>query len=597
MIRKVFTISILLIAWVSSSFAQAVESPEITIDELKDHIYYLASEELGGRKPGTEGGKLAAEYIRENLEKSESIKLIGDEGFQPFEVVTSISLGETNTLSFNGKSYIVENDFMPLSMSSSTSVEAPVVFAGYGFNIDDEKTGWSDYADIDVKGKWVMILRGSPAAEDSVDIYDTYSPLTNKAYTAKDMGVAGVLFISGEKFDPEDELTELRYEQGMNPIGIPVLHIKREVADDMLKEYDVTVAALENQLIEMRAPNSFEIESQLKAEIKVVKNDASTQNIIAVVEGSDPVLKNEYILIGAHYDHLGLGGPGSGSREPDTVAIHYGADDNASGTAAIMEIFEKLAANRDKLKRSVIYMSFAAEEMGLLGSKYFTSNPILDLKTIRHMINLDMVGRLDPETKSFTVGGTGTAAGMKEIIDEYGEKYGLNIQQSPEGYGPSDHASFYAEDIPVLFFFTGIHDDYHTSRDVPELVNYDGEKMIADFAYELLLDLANREEYLAYQDAGPKQPESRGTRFKVTLGIMPDVAGTTEFGLKADAVIEGKPAAMSGMQKGDIIISIEGKPVKDIYEYMNRLSELKEGDRINVEVLRGDEKKILIVQL
>jgi Zn-dependent M28 family amino/carboxypeptidase len=316
-----------------------------------------------------------------------------------------------------------------------------------------------------------------------------------------------------------------------------------------------------------------------------------------MIEGNDPQLKNEYVLIGAHYDHLGYGGPGSGSRTPDTIAVHNGADDNASGTTAAIEIFERLANHKEELNRSVIFMAFSAEEMGLIGSKYFTNNPLVELNKIKFMINLDMVGRLNPEEKDLTIGGVGTALGLEDMIKTYADFTDLKVKTSKEGYGPSDHASFYAKDIPVMFVFTGIHEDYHTPADDPNTINYEGEKQVADFVYNIALEIINLPEALAYQEAGPKQSMSSGRRFKVTLGIMPDVAGGNGDGVTADAVIEGRPAYFAGMQKGDRIVALDGKEVKDIYDYMNRLSSFKPGQRINVDVMRGDKKVILIVDL
>jgi aminopeptidase-like protein len=294
---------------------------------------------------------------------------------------------------------------------------------------------------------------------------------------------------------------------------------------------------------------------------------------------------------------LGLGGPGSGSRQPDTLAIHNGADDNASGVAALLEIAEKLAANRQRLQRSLLFISFGAEEMGLLGSKFFTKNPLIDLKQVKMMFNLDMVGHLNPETKAITLGGTGTAAGLDGIVQQHNGPYGFDLKLSPEGYGPSDHASFYAENIPVLFFFTGVHEQYHTPDDDTERINFAGEKSIADYAYDLILSIANRESALAYQEAGPKSRPSAGRGFKVTLGVVPDFSSAEKAGFRIDGVRKGGPADRAGMQKGDVIVAIEGKAVKNIYDYMYRLAELKPGQRASVEFMRGDQKIILIVEL
>ena len=213
----------------------------------------------------------------------------------------------------------------------------------------------------------------------------------------------------------------------------------------------------------------------------------------------------------------------------------------------------------------------------------------------KFMFNFDMVGRL--ENNALTLNGTGTAVGLEDMLDTYGKLHRLDLSMSPEGLGPSDHAPFYASDIPVLMFFTGIHQDYHTPDDDAHLLNYEGQKRVTEFAYDIIFDIANREEALVFQEAGPKERNTSRRKFKVTLGIMPDVAGAEKRGLRVDAVMPDRPAQYAGMKKGDIIIEMDGKPVKDVYEYMHRLSDFQVGQRISVGVLRGDEKVILIVEL
>jgi hypothetical protein len=586
---------ILLVISFINLIAQDDISEEIKVSELKDHVYYLASDKLEGRKPGTNGGKLAAEYLKEKLKKL-AVTLLGDDGFQYFEVLQDIKLGKNNKFSFDNFTAKPEENFMPLAVSGKGELTARAVFVGYGFSFEDDSTSWNDYEDIDAQNKWAIILRGSP--DDSHGSpYTNYSSLRKKVLVAKDNGAAGVVFISGENFDPTDELIKISVNRRESSVDIPVVHVKREVINKLLEEYELTVPDLEKSLNKNLNPASFEIEKEISAEIDLVEIRVQTQNVAAMIEGNDPVLKDEYIVVGAHYDHLGYGGFGSGSRVPDTNAIHYGADDNASGTAANLELFERLALNKDKLKRSIIYLAFGAEEMGVLGSKFFTNNPIVDLDKIKFMNNLDMIGKLDSASKTTTVSGTGTAIGLSELLTELDQKSELNLEQSTEGYGPSDHASFYTYDIPVAFFFSGIHADYHTPRDTPDKLNYEGTKLIADFAYDLVLEIANKDDALVFREAGPKEHSQSYRRFKVTLGIMPDVAGTVKNGLRADAVIEGRPAHTAGMKKGDIITTIDGKPIKDIYDYMNRLSDYKPGDRISVDVMRGNEKVILIIDL
>ncbi len=586
-------IFIVLVITYSITFAQVNTNKEITVDELKGHVYTLASEEFSGRKPGTDGDIKARNYIKQQLDALNLTPLY-DNGLQNFEVVTSISLGK-NKLTIDGKDFEVNKDFIPLSFSKNESVKGKAVFVGYGFVVNEDSLKWNDY-NLNVKDKIVVIFRGTPAF-DSTNKFNKYADLLKKVYTAKDKGAKGVIFVTGEKFDKDDSLIPLTFEGNRNDVGIPVINITRKTAAYLFKEADLTLDILETMISEQKAVLSTDLDVKVEFTTEIIKNKAKTANVAYLLKGSDPILLDEYIVIGAHFDHLGLGGIGSGSRVPDTVAVHFGADDNASGTASIIEIFEKLAAEKENLKRSIIFVAFSGEEMGLLGSKYFVNNPPVDIKKIKYMLNLDMVGRQDPSTNGLSIGGVGTEANIVKELENLLKNESLKVKFNTEGYGPSDHASFYAKDIPVLFFFSGIHDDYHTPRDVASKINYEGQKNISDFVYKIVNHLANKTEGFVFKEAGPKEQSETRRSFKVTLGIMPDVSGGDIKGVKADAVIEGRPAANAGMKKGDIIIGLDGKPVNDIYEYMNRLQQFKPGQRITIEVLRGNEKIILIAEL
>ncbi|MFZ5516830.1 MAG: M20/M25/M40 family metallo-hydrolase [Candidatus Zhuqueibacterota bacterium] len=592
--RLVFLVLAVALVW--QPLHECVAQVEITADELRDHISFLASDSLKGRKPGTREGDIAAEYIRDLVVKN-GLKPVGENGFQYFNVVTAVELGDRNSLSFGSFQGENKRDYIPLSFSANGKLTANVVFVGYGLDFDADSISWHDYQNMDVAGKWVVMLFGYPEMKIQPAEFEKQSPIHKKIIVAKDKGCAGVLFVSGEKYDPKDELTTLYYEQGKSSVGMPVLHVKRNIADSLFAGTGKNIANLEATILAEKKPVSFATTKELTAEVDVVKKEVRTQNVVAVLDGADKVLKNEYIVLGAHYDHLGMGGMGSGSRRPDTLAIHNGADDNASGVAGILEIIEKLAANRKSLKRSILFIGFGAEEMGTVGSKYFINHPLVDLKQIKYMFNLDMVGRLDKESQSLSVSGTGTAVGLDSVVKTHTRNSGLSARLSSDGYGPSDHAPFYISNISVLSFMTSIHADYHTPVDDVEKINFEGEKKIADLVYSLITDLANRSEVLAFQEAGPKTQPGMTRRFKVTLGIMPDVVSTDIKGLRADAVLSGRPAANAGMQKGDIIVAMEGKPIHDIYEYMHRLADFKVGQRISIEVMRNGKKEILIVEL
>ena len=321
----------------------------------------------------------------------------------------------------------------------------------------------------------------------------------------------------------------------------------------------------------------------------------TTHNIIAVLPGKDKLLKHEYIVIGSHYDHLGMGGEGSGSRRPDTLAVHPGADDNASGDAVVLELaryFKKVGS-----PRSLIFAFFGAEEQGLVGSKQFLEwlkqadaqriNLPADRKEIVAMVNLDMVGRM--RDKALSVSGTGTSSAFKSIVEAVAEQQDLHVSCVPDGYGPSDQASFVAVEIPVLFLTTGGHMEYHTPADKPATLNYEGLQQTLAYTQELVTRLANLPEAPDYINV-PSTQTMKHAKFKVTLGLMPDVMGASSIpGLRADIVVAGKPAHQAGIRSGDVIQEIDGKPVKDIQEYMQRLSELQAGTTIPVKVLRDGE--------
>ena len=325
------------------------------------------------------------------------------------------------------------------------------------------------------------------------------------------------------------------------------------------------------------------------------EQERPTHNIIAVIPGKDKRLKHEYIVVGSHYDHLGLGGKDSGSRRPDTLGVHPGADDNASGDAVVLQLAKHFKKARQP--RSIIFAFFGAEEQGLIGSKNFLEwmkhtddqriNLPADLKGIVAMVNLDMVGRMRDHAMS--VSGTGTSSSFKAMAESVAEQTKLNISCTPDGYGPSDHASFVAVDIPVLFLTTGGHMEYHTPDDVPSTLNYDGMQQTLEFSQELITRLANLPETPDYISV-PSSNTMKHAKFKVTLGLMPDVMGASRIpGLRADIVVAGKPAHEAGIRSGDIIQEIDGKPVKNMDEYMQRLSELEPDTTIPVKVLRGEE--------
>jgi hypothetical protein len=438
-----------------------------------------------------------------------------------------------------------------------------------------------------------MIIRDLPDIGKNKQFLMSQKSDRSKALLAKEKGAGGVLFVSP---NPEEKLVDPTIREGN--LDLPVIHITHKTANIILKENQLTIEEIITFYQNKQKPNSFSIDKPLKANIHITKNEVITYNVLAEIKTEAKNQQDDYVVIGAHYDHLGMGGPESGSRRPDTTAVHYGADDNASGVAAMLEIAEKLNAHKDQLENNYLFIAFGAEEMGLIGSKYFTMHPLINIDQIKTMVNIDMIGRLKDE-KELQIGGTGTSKISEKILDSINNTYQFKMGYSPEGYGPSDHSPFYSIHKPVFFFSTGPHLDYHTPSDVPEKINYQGMKEISNYIYDLARVTGEKSRQLVFQEAGSKSQDQKkhGEKLKVTLGIMPDFAGIEDKGLRADMVIKGKPADRAGMKNGDIITAINGHSVGDIYDYMERLSKLKPGQNITIEIIRNGTKQVLMVQL
>jgi len=566
---------------------------EITIPEIEAHIAYMASDELKGRYPGTPEDEQLASYLASEF-KNAGLQLYEKTGIQEVEIVQEIEAGPENRVRWEETELSLDTDFSLFPFSNSASVSAEVVFAGYGFQIDDGEIQWDDYAQVDVEGLWVMILRGVPGAQEASSPYVNYSEDRGKALLASDQGAAGVIFVSGNSFDPKDALVTLKGKQ--HPLGIPVIQMSRKAANQILLSTGTdSLSTLESLLSTELQASSFATGAEVDIQVDLQPRKMKTFNMIATLKGSHPELENEYVVIGAHHDHLGMGGPETGSRVPDTVAVHYGADDNASGVAGVLEASEWLSAHTPA--RSVLFATFGAEEMGLIGSKYLVEYAPIDMENVQVMINLDMIGRLNEE-RILQVGGVGTSPGFKPLLESINSNYGFNLKFANEGYGPSDHAAFYAKDVPVLFISTGAHTDYHTPEDQLSALNLEGAQEVIAFVSEVAAALANQHERIAFTEAGPKvKGSSRGRRGGITLGLMPDMTYDGNEGMPVMFVTEGRPAAVGGIQKGDVIVAIEGKSVGNVYDYMARLDGLKEGMSIVVQVKREQDLVDLVIRI
>ncbi len=584
-----------------------------TESRLRADVTFLASDEREGRAPGSSGIEAAAKFIAETF-KSLGLKTApGADGyFQEFTLAGRPTLGAANDLAIhtqNGKELRAElkTSYTPLAIGSSGSAEKmAIVFAGYGITARDEKTGldYDDYAGIDVKGKAVLIIRREPQQDREDSPFNgrktsEYATFRHKATNAFQHGAAMVLLVNdlagleGGK-DNLLGLVQVRREEDTSS-KLPFVMVTRDFADQILAAAgSPKLADIEARIDSDLRPRSRELQGvSVTARVTIDRPGITTRNVVGVLEGSGP-LADETIVIGGHYDHLGRGGLLSGSLAVLSSEIHNGADDNASGTATVLEMARRLSTRRDPLPRRVVFIAFSGEEKGLLGSQYYVDHPLFPLNKTVMMINFDMVGRLNLK-RELTMIGTGTSPGSEFVVEALGKSSGLTIKKVTgltDGFGGSDHQSFYAKDVPVLFAFTGVHPDYHRPSDDSDRINYGGMARICDYMELLALDLIRRPERPAFARLNPPRRESAqsgSVAMGATLGVMPDYGDEAKEGMKLSGVRDGGPAAKAGLKGGDVITSIENKKIATIYDYMESLKGYKPGQKIHVGVRRGGE--------
>ncbi|UCE20370.1 MAG: M20/M25/M40 family metallo-hydrolase [Gemmatimonadota bacterium] len=561
------------------------------------HIEYLASDDLEGRRSGTKGAEKAAEYIAREFEWY-GLKPVGDDGtyFQNFDFVFDVRLGPGNSLSVSigGKeeTYSVEEDFLPLAFSSNERVTGEVVFAGYGISAED--LDYDDYENIDVTGKIVMAFRYGPEGDDPKSEYDKYAPTRYKAMTAREKGAAGLLLITGPESYEQDEIISLKYDSSVSSSGIVAMSISRDIAAQVFNLAGRDLRHVQSSIDSTKVPQSFHIpEVTVTLRADVVHERRVTSNVVGFLEGGDPELKDELIVIGAHYDHLGLGE--HGSRAPDQIGeIHNGADDNASGVAGVLELAEAFSADRSVLRRSLLFIAFGGEEIGIIGSNYYVNNPIFELEKTVTMINLDMIGRLTDN--KLIVQGVGTAAEWDSLITFSNETSGFDLALKKSGYAPGDNTPFYAKKIPVLFFFTDAHEDYHTPWDDVEKINVEGEEKIVEYVRSIATYVDTSETRPLLTQIEEEEKPTGHPRFRVSVGTIPDFAAEVE-GVKLTGVREGGPAERAGIKGGDIIVRLGEKEIKNLYDYTYALGEYKPGDVVDVVVIRDGQRLTFEVTL
>lgn len=601
-----------------STTAAKVAGPAET--RLKADVSFFADDAREGRSPGSQGIESSAAYIAGIFSAAGLKTAPGADGyFQPFKIGSNPKLGKPAELAFvgpDGKVIKVEKDaFGPLAIGTGgTLKEIPILFAGYGISAKDDalKVDYDDYAGLDVKGKAVLIFRREPRQDQEKSPFGEKKPsafatFQHKATNAFQHGAAAVLLVNDKASVSKGKDVVMGFSMaGPEPNSdIPFVMITRALADQLLAHAgQPSLEELEKRIDADLKPQSREIKGwTLTAEIDIQRTSVETKNVVGVLEGAGP-LANETVVIGGHYDHLGRGGLTSGSLAFLSKDIHNGADDNASGTAMVLEMVRRLSRRADPLPRRVVFIAFSGEEKGLLGSRYYVEHPLIPLKDTVMMINFDMVGRLNSKDE-LTMIGTGTVPGLETLVSTLGASAGLKIKAiagMTDGFGGSDHQSFYGKQIPVLFAFTGVHKDYHRPSDDSNLINYEGMAKIADYIELILLDLLRRPQrptFVAVQ-TGRSKGEAAGdparASFSVYLGTMPDY-GEDVKGVKLAGVREGSPAEKGGLKGGDVIIKFGGKPVSTIYDYMESMGRYKPDDIVEIVVLREGKEAALKVTL
>jgi hypothetical protein len=627
-----------VLALVASALAQQAK-PQSTpsVDRLQQIISYLASDALEGRRTGTAGADGAARYIagefsryglRPGMQVARAARTRGESQsryLQPFPYVAGVKLAGNNLFFINpGKaddiaSFRVGEDWMPLGFSTNASIKgAEMIFAGYGISSAELK--YDDYALANVKDRVAVVFAGTPDGETPHSQFLRAGEIRFRAAAARAAGARALLII--EEAIKDERLWKLSYDNA-GEAGIPVVVISRKLGAKILgKEL-----SFYEQIADARKPSERIPFAGIKLDLttEVNRRLAPSFNVVGILPGSDPKLKNEAIVIGAHYDHLGLGG--QGSLAPRAGEIHHGADDNASGTAGLIELARMLSSQNPKPRRTIVFIAFSGEEEGLIGSNYYVNNSVVPLQNTVAMINMDMIGRM--KERKLVIGGVGTAQEWRSMLDAHNLVQSTTVtinptgsdQKSPgtnrplvvgangqpvvtvdptkqfaltlteDGFGPSDHSAFYAKQIPVLFFWTGTHDDYHKPSDTADKINYQGEAQIVGFAASLIRDIDKSDKRPTYAVA-KSESQGRSAGFRIYLGTIPTY-GDASDGLKLDGVRDDSPAAKAGLKAGDKIVKMAGRDIKNVYDYTYALGEMKAGQEYEVVVMRGSERLTL----
>ena len=585
---KAGLVAALLIFFLAFALLQSQEAT----DNVKNIVQHLASDELEGRLAGTVGNEKAASFIIEQFKEISLLPLNGSYR-QDFQITYRKKLSGKSNVNITKiikrpglppdmwlkakKKWTAGKEFLPVGISSDSTASGELAFVGYGISVPD--LGYDDYTGIDVKGKIVIIISDSADGQPLDKRFINYTTLRYKVENAKRHGAIGIVFV---KRLSDSANTFYRFKIGgvSSGCGLPAIQVKRtEIAKYFPKKNKLY--PVETRLMKTMQPQSFilpDVSMEINVTLDVEK--VTIPNVYAMLKGREK--PDEYIVVGAHFDHLGHGEIQIKHRSR-YVKIYNGADDNASGVAAILELARKFKIN--PLRHSILFVSFNGEEMGLLGSDYFVNNPPVQIDKIKSMFNFDMVGRLQDKIIVF---GTGSSHTLNAIVRQVAEADSTDYVTNNDGYGPSDHASFISKEIPALFFFTGTHDDYNTPQDDWNRINYKGLLKVVDFAEKIIRETDRKEEFdfVAQKHYGDGHYKSK---IKVSFGSIPDFANTAN-GFAIKGCKPDSPCKQAGMQVGDILVSFNGKEVKDIKDFTKYLMEINPGDTVEIIYLHNGNK-------
>ena len=541
---------------VQISFAQKKKAPKLskadnaTVTNLQAHISYLANDKLEGRRAGTNGEKLAGEYISQKFQEL-GLQPKGSEGFfQPFEIYDGKQINSATHFVINENNLAVNKDFFPFPFSQNISIEALPSIA-------------VQEADM----PWFYDLKEPLEENKDNPHFDLNEYIRNNAKKAKSRGASAVILYNTSsiddklKFDSKDRTEKL---------DVPVLYITKDAAKKYLTDQTATL--------------------DIKMKVDVGEKKRTGRNIIGYLDNGAA----RTVVLGAHYDHLGYGEDNNSMLRTGEKAIHNGADDNASGTAALIEL-ARILKNTKQKNSNYLFIAFSAEELGLNGSKFFTEHPTIDFTKVNYMINMDMVGRLNDSSQVVTIGGYGSSPQWSSLIDPNNKKNPFVIRIDSSGTGPSDHTSFYRKDIPVLFFFTGLHTDYHKPTDDFDKINYIGETKIINYISGIVLSPITTDQKLAFTKTRETQTTSSLRSGSVTMGVMPDYT-YSGAGLRCDGVTDGRPAQKAGLKAGDIILKVGDHNISSMESYMQMLGKFQKGDKAKVKFKRDNEEMKTEVQ-